>query len=100
VNEKMDWIIEKAVELGVSTIIPVQTQRSVVRLHGEKEDKINNKLDHWSQIMISACEQCDRTVLPTLERPQALLTIFGKYGSWITIRPYRLSYRLSPNLSS
>lgn len=72
-NEKMDWIIEKAVELGVGTIIPVQTQRSVLRVNAQQDEKkAQKKLDHWTQIMIAACEQCDRSVMPTLETPQTL----------------------------
>ena len=68
-NEKMDWVIEKAVELGVSHIIPLQMDRSIVRLDDKKADK---KLSHWEQIIIASCEQCGRTVLPTIESPQTL----------------------------
>jgi len=72
-NEKMDWLIEKAVELGVSTIIPVQAQRSVLKVNAQQDEKkAQKKIDHWTQIIIAACEQCDRTVLPTLEAPQTL----------------------------
>jgi 16S rRNA (uracil1498-N3)-methyltransferase len=68
-NEKMDWIIEKAVELGVKTIIPLQMERSIVRLD---DKKIEKKLTHWQQIVISSCEQCDRTVLPKIAAPLTL----------------------------
>ncbi|SMC57020.1 16S rRNA (uracil(1498)-N(3))-methyltransferase [Polynucleobacter kasalickyi] len=72
-NEKMDWVIEKAVELGVGTIIPVQAQRSVLRVNVQQDEKkAQKKIDHWQQIIIAACEQCDRTILPTLEAPQTL----------------------------
>lgn len=60
-GDKMDWIIEKAVELGVTQIIPVQTQRSVVRLDEKRSQK---RLVHWQAIVLAACEQCERTVLP------------------------------------
>jgi 16S rRNA (uracil1498-N3)-methyltransferase len=68
-NEKMDWIIEKAVELGVKHIIPLQMERSIVRVDDKKIDK---KLAHWEQIIIASCEQCDRTVLPSIAPPQTL----------------------------
>jgi len=68
-NEKMDWVIEKAVELGVTHIIPIQTERSIIRFD---EKKIDKKLNHWQQIMVAACEQCDRTMLPTISIPQTL----------------------------
>jgi len=68
-NEKMDWVIEKAVELGVNHIIPLQMERSIVRLDDKKADK---KLSHWEQIIIASCEQCGRTVLPTIQSPQTL----------------------------
>lgn len=79
-NEKMDWIIEKAVELGVGTIIPVQTQRSVLRINAQLDaKKAQKKMDHWTQIMIAACEQCDRTILPTLETPQTLQQFLASF---------------------
>ena len=62
-NEKMDWIIQKAVEMGVNRIQPISTTRSLVRLSGERADK---RLQHWQQIVISACEQCGRNHLPQL----------------------------------
>ena len=68
-NEKMDWIIEKAVELGVHHIIPLQMERSIVRLDDKKAEK---KLAHWQQIVVASCEQCGRSVLPTIEAAQTL----------------------------
>ncbi|MBA0917159.1 MAG: 16S rRNA (uracil(1498)-N(3))-methyltransferase [Nitrosospira sp.] len=62
-NEKMDWIIQKAVEMGVSRIQPIITTRSLIRLSDERADK---RLQHWQQIVISACEQCGRNHLPQL----------------------------------
>lgn len=61
VNEKMDWIIQKAVELGVTFIQPVTTARSIVHLSDERSFK---RLQHWQRIVISACEQCGRNHLP------------------------------------
>jgi len=60
---KMDWIIEKAVELGVSAIQPLAAQRSVVKLSGERAEK---RAAHWQGVIISAAEQCGRNRLPTL----------------------------------
>lgn len=68
-NEKMDWIIEKAVELGVHEIIPLQMERSIVRLDDKKAEK---KLVHWEQIVIASCEQCGRSVLPKIQAAQTL----------------------------
>jgi 16S rRNA (uracil1498-N3)-methyltransferase len=60
-NEKMDWIIQKAVELGVARIQPVLMERSVVRLGGERAEK---RREHWQAVAISACEQCGRNRVP------------------------------------
>lgn len=62
-GSKMDWIIEKAVELGVSHIQPLAAQRCVVKLNAERADK---KLQHWQGIIQSACEQCGRNRLAQL----------------------------------
>lgn len=60
-GEKMDFTIQKAVELGVAAIQPVLSVKSVVRLSAEREAK---KLMHWKRVAISACEQCGRNRLP------------------------------------
>lgn len=57
---KMDWIVEKAVELGAAGIIPLAAQRSVVRLSGDRADK---RLAHWQAVVVSASEQCGRNRL-------------------------------------
>jgi 16S rRNA (uracil1498-N3)-methyltransferase len=62
-GEKMDWIVRKATELGVSAIMPVLAERSQFTLKGERLDK---KILHWERIIISACEQCGRNRLPVL----------------------------------
>ena len=62
-NERMDWLIEKATELGVAHIVPVLTERTVVRLAGERASK---RLAHWIAIAVSACEQSGRDVLPQI----------------------------------
>lgn len=60
-NERMDWLVEKATELGVASIQPLITARGVLRLAGERADK---KRAHWEAIAIAACEQCGRNRVP------------------------------------
>jgi 16S rRNA (uracil1498-N3)-methyltransferase len=62
-NERMDWLVEKASELGVASITPLMAERSVLRLKGERADK---KRLHWQGIGIAACEQCGRNRLPLI----------------------------------
>ncbi len=70
-GERMDWVIQKATELGVTEITPLQTERVEVRLNSEREGK---KLSHWQAIAISACEQCQRNRIPVIHSPQSLST--------------------------
>lgn len=70
-GSKMDWIIEKAVELGVSTIVPVAAQRSVVRLSEERAAK---KIEHWKGVISAAAEQCGRNRLPHLSDPVGFMS--------------------------
>ena len=67
-GERMDWVVQKATELGVAAIVPVTTERSVVKLDARQAQK---KSDHWSAIAISACEQCGRNRLPEFAPPAA-----------------------------
>jgi len=68
-GEKMDYTIQKAVELGVATIQPVLTANSVVRLAGERATK---RLEHWQRIAVAACEQCGRNRVPEVRAPLPL----------------------------
>lgn len=68
-GERMDWAIQKTTELGVTEITPIVSERCEVRLKDERADK---RLAHWRQVAISACEQCGRSVLPTIHAPQTL----------------------------
>ena len=63
-GDKMDLVVQKAVELGVSRIQPVVAQRSVVRLSGERAER---RVEHWRNIAIAACEQSGRNRIPTVE---------------------------------
>ena len=65
-SEKMDWVIQKATELGVTEIQPLDTERSVAKLSAERAAK---RLEHWRQVAISACEQCGRNLLPEIHAP-------------------------------
>ena len=68
-NERMDWLVEKATELGVHRITPLMTERSVVRLTGERADK---KQAHWQAVAASASEQCGRNRVPLIDAPERL----------------------------
>jgi 16S rRNA (uracil1498-N3)-methyltransferase len=62
-NDRMDWLVEKATELGVASIQPLMTERSVLRLAGERAEK---KVAHWQSVAVSACEQCGGNRVPTV----------------------------------
>lgn len=62
-GERMDRIIQKSTELGVTEITPLIGERTEVKLNNERQQK---KLDHWQQIIISACEQSGRNRIPSL----------------------------------
>ena len=68
-GDKMDWVIEKAVELGVTRIIPIAAQRSVLQLTGPRLEK---RMLHWNKIIESASEQCGRNRLLQIETPMSL----------------------------
>lgn len=68
-GEKMDWIIQKATELGAAAIVPLLTERSEVRLDGARTEK---RLAHWRAVSIGACEQCGRARVPGIIAPLSL----------------------------
>ncbi len=70
-GEKMDWIVQKATELGVNAIQPLQTQYSTAKLTGARAEK---RTEHWRGITIAACEQCGRNTLPVVHPPLDLAT--------------------------
>jgi len=74
-GERMDWTVQKAVELGVGAIVPVITERCNVHLDREREAK---RLDHWRAVMISACEQSGRTRVPELHPVMKLSAWLGQ----------------------
>jgi 16S rRNA (uracil1498-N3)-methyltransferase len=73
-GERMDWIIQKATELGASRIVPVFTKRSVVRLD---EKQSGRKLQHWRAIAVAACEQCGRNRVPELAAPMDFFDVLA-----------------------
>ncbi len=68
-NERMDWLVEKATELGVASIQPLLAERSVLKLKGERAEK---KRAHWQGIAVAACEQCGRNRVPEVRESLAL----------------------------
>lgn len=87
-GEKMDFIIQKAVELGVKKIIPLITTRCNVRLNEEREEK---RLSHWKSVSISAAEQCGRTQLPQIEAPLS-------FANWLPTAKANKCFVLSPHV--
>ena len=68
-NERMDWLVEKAAELGAASLQPLLAERSVLRLSGERADK---KRGHWQGVATAACEQCGRNRVPAVHAVQGL----------------------------
>ena len=89
-GDRFEWAIKKATELGVSSISPILSQRVDVRLSPERWQK---KQDHWQQIVISACEQSGRAVVPEVHPPQPL-------GSWVEVAEADQKFCLHPGLNN
>ena len=77
-GERMDLIVQKATELGVTRIVPVLAERSVVKLDARQRER---KLEHWQAIAISACEQCGRNRVPEVGEPTALGDALARAGA-------------------
>lgn len=86
-GERMDFTIQKATELGISTITPLVSERCDVRLKGERLD---SKLEHWQKVAVSACQQSGRLHVPTIVPVQNL-------ESWLTERPEQIKLVLHPH---
>jgi 16S rRNA (uracil1498-N3)-methyltransferase len=76
-GERMDYALQKAVELGVAALVPLFTERSLVKL---KEDRLEKRRRHWQGVVVAACEQSGRRRLPPLAAPQ-------KLGAWLQSLP-------------
>jgi len=87
-GEKMDWIIQKATELGVAAIQPIISERTEVKLDGERADK---RLAHWRAVAIAACEQCGRARVPRIAEPLPL----HRYAT--SVDPAALKLMLDPD---
>lgn len=96
-GDKMDWSVQKAVELGVTGITPILTERCVVQL---KDDKKSQRWQHWQKIVQHAAEQCGRTVLPELQPIEPLGDwLYRQQGLRIFLDPYATAklVDLAPN---
>lgn len=87
-GEKMDFTIQKAVELGVKSIVPLFTERCNVKLDRERSEK---RLQHWQSIVVSACEQSGRNFIPTVSEPQ-------QYQPWVNDATADMKLVLSPHV--
>lgn len=87
-GDKMDWLIEKAIELGVDAVQPLMTERSVIRLDAERAAK---RVAHWQALAQAACEQCGRNRVPTI---LPVATVSNWLGS--AVRSYSWRVLLSP----
>lgn len=86
-GDRMDFTLQKAVELGVSAIQPIASQRSVVKLSAERAEK---RLAHWQNVVISACEQSGRAVIPQVAPPLSL-------PAWLASQPdFAMRLTMSP----
>lgn len=85
-NDRMDWLVEKATELGVDRITPLMSQRSVLRLQGERAEK---KVAHWQAVAISACEQCGRNTVPKMDKLQTV-------PAWLAANPWQTGGKAIP----
>ena len=85
-GDRMEWVIQKSVELGVTDITPLITERCGVKLSKERWSK---KHEQWQKVAIAACEQCGRNVLPVLHSP----TIFTE---WINLSTNQVRLTLHP----
>ena len=89
-GERMDYTLQKTVELGVTAIQPIAAKRSVVKLAGERVDK---RVAHWQGVVSSACEQCGRNRVPQVGQPLSL-------AAWLGQRPMGRLLFLSPLAAS
>lgn len=85
-GDRMDLTIQKAVELGATRIVPVESERCVVRLKGERAEK---RVAHWQQVAIGACEQCGRNRVPEI-RPIVTL------DAWLAVTSAAQRWLLAP----
>ena len=83
---KFDYLIQKLTELGVSSITPIQSERSETKIRSKDQSK---KIEHWEKIAISACQQCDRDGPPKIHG-------IGNFASTVTVRSENVKFILEP----
>lgn len=88
-NERMDWLVEKATELGAASLTPLMAERSVLKLKGERAEK---KLAHWQGVAVAASEQCGRNRITRIEQAESLV-------AWLAQHPVSTGLRLVLSLS-
>jgi 16S rRNA (uracil1498-N3)-methyltransferase len=76
-NDRMDWLVEKATELGMASLQPLITERSVLRLAGDRAEK---KIAHWRGVTVAACEQSGRNTVPEVFEVRSL-------AEWLRVLP-------------
>jgi 16S rRNA (uracil1498-N3)-methyltransferase len=77
-GERFEWVLQKATELGVTKITPLITERTEVKVSGDRQEKMHER---WQQILISACEQCQRNLVPVLAAPTQILDWLPKVNA-------------------
>ena len=77
-GEKMDWVIQKATELGVNEIVPIESRHSVVHL---KADRVDHQLARWQRIALEAAQQSEQWRVPTMAPPRSLATLLKTRAS-------------------
>ena len=95
-NERMDWLLEKATELGATTLLPITAERSVLKLKGERADK---KLAHWQAIAVASSEQCGRNRVLQVGTPLNLSQAIAQL-SFATSQAARWVLSLAPGTRS
>ncbi|MEM6543651.1 MAG: 16S rRNA (uracil(1498)-N(3))-methyltransferase [Pseudomonadota bacterium] len=91
-GDRMDTIVQKATELGVTRILPFNSERTELRL---TEDRAAKKLAHWRAIAASACEQCGRNLIPSIDAPLTFQALLSQFLS----NPASLKLLLHPGMS-
>lgn len=94
-NERMDWLVEKATELGVSRITPLMTHRTVLKLLGDRAQK---RQQHWQGIAQSACAQSGRNRIPKIDAPISWAAWWSQRQPDIHVQPYVLSLQTDARL--
>lgn len=95
-GERMDWLVEKATELGMASLTPLATERSMVRLQGERAAK---KQAHWQAVAVAACEQCGRNRVPHIHPLASLAQALAPASAVAVatgVAPLRLVLSLAP----